>query len=91
MAWRCSTAKVRSLSAFADRLKWTTASESTSLATKLGLSKASLKSAAWPTPVEKNGEVLIAKAKAEAGYWYARRFNSKPRVETFLDLNDMYD
>lgn len=40
--------------------------------------------------VEKNADALIAKAKAETSNWYAR-FNSKPRVKTFLDLNKVYD
>jgi len=37
-----------------------------------------------------DGIALVAKAKAEASDWYAR-FNSKPKVKTFLNLNGMYD
>lgn len=40
--------------------------------------------------VEQNGNELVPMAKAEAINWYAR-FNSKPRVKTFLDLNRVYD
>ena len=37
-----------------------------------------------------DGIELVAKVKAEASDWFAR-FNSKPKVKTFLDLNGMYD
>lgn len=39
---------------------------------------------------KQGGSALVTKAKTEASNWYAR-FNSKPRVQTFLDLNGIYE